>query len=160
MKWLRGKRVRIVGTGTNWDERRLEEQTIGGDRRNDRRYDICLEVQWKLMHRRRVVDRGSGVTRDLSSHGILFEASRRLPTGHVLELSIAWPALLHGTTPMKLVALGRIVRSDGYLVAIRMTQHEFYTTGGAAERRNLETGAAAVPQEGWDFDLSAGLHKN
>jgi len=149
-----------VGIGTNWDEWRLEQQTIGGDRRNGRRYDISLEVQWKLMHRRRVVVSGSGRTRDLSSHGILFEAGRRLAVGYVLELSVAWPVLLHGTAPMKLVASGRVVRSDGALTAIRLTQHEFYTTGIPPEQRNGASAAAPAPQPASSFNFLAGLPKN
>jgi hypothetical protein len=142
-----------------WEDRRVERRTIGGDRRADRRYAICLNVQWRLVHRRRVVDSGFGRTIDLSSHGILFEAGRRLAAGRFLELSIAWPALLHDTAPMKLVASGRVIRTDGTLVAIRMTRHEFFTGGIGPDQRQAAS-AKAAPLQVRSIDISAGLRKN
>jgi hypothetical protein len=99
----------------------------GGDRRADRRYEISLELRWKVVRRRQTIDIGSGRTIDLSSGGILFESNRPLPVGRNVELSINWPALLQNVTPLQLIAYGRIVRSDGYRSAMRMAQHEFKT---------------------------------
>jgi len=106
-----------------------DTRKTGGDRRADRRYEISLELRWKVIRRRQTIDTGSGRTIDLSSGGILFEASRPLPAGRNVELSIAWPALLQNVTPLQLIAYGRIVRSDGYRAAMRMSQHEFKTLG-------------------------------
>ena len=58
---------------------------IAGDRRSDRRYDITLELRWKLIRRRRVLDTGTGTTLDLSSGGILFESERQLPAGGSID---------------------------------------------------------------------------
>jgi hypothetical protein len=99
----------------------------GGDRRADRRYEISLELRWKLIRRKQIIDTGSGRTVNLSSSGILFESPRPLPPGAHIELSIAWPALLQNVTPLQLIACGRIVRGDGYRIAMRMMQHEFKT---------------------------------
>jgi hypothetical protein len=117
------------------DQDTTEEQ-IGGERRFDRRYDIALEVRWKLVRRRKVLDSGTGRTIDLSSGGILFEAGRPLPVGLNVELWIAWPALLHNVSPMQLVVSGRIVRTNGSLAAIHMAQHEFRTAGASVETRS------------------------
>src|SRR5437868_530520 len=87
------------------------EEAIGGDRRTDRRYDITLELRWKLVRRRRVLDTGTGTTLDLSSGGILFESERQLPAGAHIELSISWPVLLHNVAPLQLVVMGRVVRA-------------------------------------------------
>jgi hypothetical protein len=57
-----------------------------------------------------------------------------LPEGFNVELAISWPALLHNITPMQLVVQGRIVRSEGGKIAIRMIQHEFRTVGMPADR--------------------------
>src|SRR5688500_3359026 len=89
---------------------------IYGDRRSDRRYEIALELRWKLVRRRKVLETGTGSTVDLSSGGILFDAGRQLPVGLNVELSVAWPALLHNVAPMQWVATGKIVRSNGPLV--------------------------------------------
>jgi hypothetical protein len=84
-----------------------------------------------------VLESGTGETIDLSSGGILFDAGRELPVGLNVELSVAWPALLHNFAPMQLVATGRIVRTDGGLTAIQLTQHEFRTAGTPAQNRGL-----------------------
>ena len=119
--------------------------TIGGDRRDDRRYHLQLEVKWKLIRRRRVLDSGVGQTIDMSSGGILFDAGRRLPEGLNVELSIAWPVLLHNLVPMQLIASGRIVRTDGRHVAIQTNQHEFRTVGVASEHRDLLSSPGRTP---------------
>ena len=118
---------------------------IGGDRRQDRRYHLQLELKWKLIRRRRVLDTGTGQTVDVSSGGILFDAGRHLPEGLNVELSIAWPVLLHNVAPMQLVAAGKIVRGDGHRVAIRTAQHEFRTVGIPSEHRNVLAGATHNP---------------
>ena len=118
---------------------------IAGDRRDDRRYLLQLEVKWKLIRRRRVLDTGVGTTIDLSSGGILFDAGRRLPEGLNVELSIAWPVLLHNLAPMQLVASGRIVRSNGRQVAIQTVQHEFRTVGVPNDHRDLLAASGRNP---------------
>ena len=112
-----------------------EGQKIGGERRADRRYDIALNVRWKLIRRRRVLDSGTGVTVDVSSGGLMFQTDRELPSGLNVELSIAWPVLLHNVAPLQLVVAGRVVRTVGQRVGVRMTQHEFRTVGVPVERR-------------------------
>lgn len=112
-----------------------EAEKIGGERRIDRRYDIALNVRWKLIRRRRVLDSGTGITIDLSSGGLLIETDRELPSGLNIELSISWPVLLHNVAPLQLVVAGRVVRTNGKSVGVRMTQHEFRTMSVPAERR-------------------------
>jgi hypothetical protein len=119
--------------------------TIGGERRDDRRYQLHLEVKWKLIRRRRVLDTGVGHTIDVSSGGILFDAGRKLPEGLNVELSIAWPVLLHNLAPMQLVASGRIIRSNGWKVAIQTVQHEFRTVGVPSEHREALAATGRTP---------------
>jgi len=115
---------------------------IAGDRRHDRRYQLRLECKWKLIRRRRVLDTGIGHTIDVSSGGLLFDAGRHLPEGLNVELSIAWPVLLHNVAPMQLVASGKIVRSNARHVAIQTVTHEFRTVGIAADQRHTPTNGA------------------
>ena len=124
-----------------WAAKPESTDSIAGDRRDDRRYHLQLEVKWNLIRRRRVLDSGVGQTVDLSSGGILFDAGRRLPEGLNVELSIAWPVLLHNLAPMQLVASGRIVRTNGRHVAIQTVQHEFRTIGVPTEHRDLMAAA-------------------
>lgn len=113
----------------------IDEERIHGDRRFDRRYHIPMELRWKLVRRRKVLESGSGTTVDLSSGGILFDAGRPLPVGMNVELAIVWPVLLHDVAPMQLVVGGRIVRTHGSRTAIQMIQHEFRTAGLAPAHR-------------------------
>jgi hypothetical protein len=126
---------------------------IRGDRRQDRRYTLTLDLRWRLVRRRKVLESGSGRTLDLSSSGALFDAGQPLPVGLNVELSIAWPALLHNIAPMQLAVSGRIVRAAGGRVAVRVLQHEFRTAGiGAAGSLGAKPGAAGLP-------VSSGLIK-
>ncbi len=70
-----------------WEQKSKEVETIAGDRRSDRRYALHLELRWKLIRRRRILETGIGRTLDLSSGGILIETDRTLPVGLNLELS-------------------------------------------------------------------------
>jgi hypothetical protein len=118
------------------EKRTWAGDSIAGERRQDRRYALHLEVKWKLVRRRRVLDTGTGQTIDMSSGGVLFDAGKHLPEGLNIELSVNWPVLLHNVAPMQLLAFGRIVRSAGRRVAIQTTQHEFRTMAVQAEARN------------------------
>jgi len=128
-----------------WEKNTTEGDAIAGDRRQDRRYEIQLDVKWKLIRRRRVLDSGTGQTIDMSSGGIFFDAGRHLPEGLNVELSITWPVLLHNVAPMQLMASGRIVRSTSRKVAIQTTQHEFRTAGISAEQRSTGNNGNRTP---------------
>jgi hypothetical protein len=118
-----------MASGSAWDQESKKLESIAGDRRFDRRYSILLDLQWKLIHRKRVLDAGAGKTLDVSGGGVRFESGRTLPKGLKVELAISWPILLRGLAPMQLVVQGRILRSEGGRTAIRMIQHEFRTVG-------------------------------
>jgi hypothetical protein len=118
------------------DNQSASKEGIAGDRRSDRRYDITLELRWKLIRRRRVLDTGTGTTLDLSSGGILFESERQLPAGGSIELSISWPVMLNNVAPLQLVVTGRVVRAAGRRAAIRMVQHEFRTQRTTTDNRS------------------------
>jgi hypothetical protein len=118
---------------------------IAGDRREDRRYQLQLECKWKLIRRRKVLDTGTGHTIDVSSGGLLFDAGRHLPEGLNVELSIAWPVLLHNVAPMQLVASGKIVRSNGRHAAVQTVTHEFRTAGVSADHRPASANGAHDP---------------
>jgi hypothetical protein len=121
------------------------QDAIAGNRRLDRRYQLNLDLKWKLIRRRRMLDTGAGHTVDVSSGGILFDAGRHLPEGLNVELSIAWPVLLRNVAPMQLVAVGKVVRCEGRMVAIRTTQYEFRTAGTSGEQRTMVASATEQP---------------
>lgn len=123
----------------------LDCDQIAGDRRKDRRYELHLDLRWKLVRRRRVLFSGSGKTLDLSSGGLKIETDKPLPAGLNVELSVCWPVLLHNVAPLQLFVTGKIVRCDGNMAAIRTTQHEFRTIAMSSEHRSLLGRPKGVP---------------
>jgi c-di-GMP-binding flagellar brake protein YcgR len=115
---------------------------IRGERRQDKRYLIPLDVRWKLLRRKKTLDSGQGQTVDLSTGGILFHTGRKLPVGLKMQLSIAWPVLLHNSSPLQLTVLGRVVRSDAERTAVEIIQHEFRTVGASPDNGG---GRGAIP---------------
>jgi hypothetical protein len=72
---------------------------------------------------------GRGETIDMSSTGVLFTTDRELNPGRRIEVSISWPAQLNENCALKLVATGRVVRTEPGRAAIEIQQYEFRTAG-------------------------------
>jgi len=72
---------------------------------------------------------GLGKTLNMSSGGVLFTTESTLPEGERVELAVSWPAQLNDTLPLKLVAMGRLVRSVDMQAAIAIEKYEFKTVG-------------------------------
>ena len=102
-------------------------EVIHSDRREDRRYPIELELQYRVVARRSPQQEGRGRTLNMSSGGILFSSDQNLPAGAFVELSIHWPILLRQTLPLTLMVVGRVVRSDDNRVAVKTNRYEFLT---------------------------------
>jgi hypothetical protein len=100
---------------------------IQEDRRDDRRYNIELDLRYKVMARTRIQLSGSGRTLNISSGGVLFSCDQSLPLGAFVELSIHWPVLLQNTRPLTLLIAGRVVRCEGKDVAVKTSRYEFLT---------------------------------
>jgi hypothetical protein len=102
------------------------------DRRASGRFPIHQEVIYTLLEGRSRFETGAGKTLDMSSGGILFTTSEALDPGKRLELAVNWPARLDGTCRLKLVALGRVVRTEADRAAIAIEHYEFRTQGAKA----------------------------
>ncbi len=109
-------------------DRHQNIELIGGDRRRSRRYPVSLELKYKVTRGRRLLDMGSGQTRNMSSGGIAFTTDQVLPMGMIAELWVEWPYQLNGY-PMRLVVTGRVVRSTRTETAVRSMKHEFRLAG-------------------------------
>ena len=99
------------------------------DRRGADRFPIEREVRYKVLSRKIAAEGESGVglTVNMSSNGVLFTTDRYLLPGRRLEVSISWPAQLNSKVALKLVARGRVVRSEEGRAAIEIHQYEFRT---------------------------------
>jgi hypothetical protein len=99
------------------------------DRRSADRFPIEREVRYKVLSRKSSTEgeSGTGMTVNMSSNGVLFTTDRYLLPGRRLEVSISWPAQLNSKIALKLVARGRVVRSEEGRAAIEIHQYEFRT---------------------------------
>src|SRR5579863_5767877 len=106
---------------------------LGGllDRRNTSRFPVREDLKYKVLHSKAVSISGTGQTLNMGSGGLLFTTEQRLPVGRQVEISVNWPARLDGTCPLKLVAVGRVVRADAGQAAVRIERYEFKTRGPA-----------------------------
>ncbi len=108
------------------------EELSAPDRRATDRFPLENDVRYKLMEARRAAQTGQGRTRNISSSGILFTTDARLPLGQRIELSVDWPAQLNEHCGLKLVALGKIVRSSDDAAAINIEKYDFRTRAAVA----------------------------
>ena len=100
------------------------------DRRTSNRLPIEREVRYKVLGGKKAVKQtGLGKTLNMSSGGVLFTTESPLPEGERVEVAIAWPAQLNDTLPLKLVAMGRLVRAEDSQAALAIERYEFKTRG-------------------------------
>lgn len=110
-------------------------EMIMGDRRADKRYEMELELQYRIIRGHRVVQQGYGRTITMSRGGLAFTTERQLPIGCAIELAIEWPIPLYGRYPLQLRMMGHVVRNVRGVAAVRTTWHEFLRLDTVAEHR-------------------------
>jgi hypothetical protein len=96
------------------------------DRRRSKRLPIEREVRYKVVDGQKDIS-GSGKTINMSSAGVLFTTEDTLSQEQFIELAVSWPAKLHGSIPLQLVALGKVVRAEETRAAIAIKRYEFKT---------------------------------
>jgi hypothetical protein len=100
------------------------------DRRASSRLAIERDVRYKVLGRRNSIKQvGTGKTVNISSGGVLFTTETPLAEGERVELAVSWPAQLNDQVPLKLVATGRLVRTDETKAAISIERYEFKIRG-------------------------------
>ena len=105
-----------------------QQELIHGDRRADRRYQLCLNLRFSYRDSG-TLHTGIGVTTDLSRGGIRFLTESPLPLGADVELRIEWPILLQDICQLELVMSGTILRSDVGGIVMRTRNFAFQTCG-------------------------------
>ncbi len=89
---------------------------------------IERDVRYKVLGGKKTVKQmGTGKTVNMSSGGVLFTTESPLPEGERVELAVSWPAQLNDQLPLKLVAMGRLVRAEDSQAAISIERYEFKT---------------------------------
>jgi hypothetical protein len=97
------------------------------ERRNNSRYPLQEELSYRVIQTSADTVTGSGATVNMGSGGILFTTQEKLPVGRTVEVAVNWPAKLGGICPLRLVAIGRVVRSEETCAAVRIQRYEFKT---------------------------------
>jgi len=74
---------------------------------------------------------GAGRTVNMSSCGLLIASNptsnQAIRTGARLQLTVDWPFLLHGTTPLQLIVACRVTRCEREEFAVELDQYQFRT---------------------------------
>ena len=99
------------------------------ERRSSGRFPIAEELRYHVLDQRGGQLDGSGTTVDMARGGIRFQTSTPPSQGRLLEVSVNWPVALEGTCPLKLVAVGRVVRSNANIAVLRIEKYQFKTRG-------------------------------
>lgn len=64
----------------------------------------------------------------MSSRGLLISSNEaKVPAGARLQLTVEWPFLLHGTTPLQLIVSCRVTRCLPEQFAVELDQYQFRT---------------------------------
>ncbi len=102
-----------------------------GDRRSSNRMAIERDIHYKVLGVKKNIVKltGFGRTLNMSRGGILFTTETALATGERIQVSVSWPARLHGITPLKFIAFGHVVRAELDQAAIVIEKHEFKQVG-------------------------------
>jgi hypothetical protein len=110
--------------------RRVRPATPNTDRRVSLRLPIERDVRYTVIGtKKRLQHSGSGRTVNMSSRGVLFTTDSTLPEAAYVEIAVSWPAELDDAIPLKLVAMGILVRTDERQAAISIQKYEFRTRG-------------------------------
>jgi hypothetical protein len=96
------------------------------------RFPITEEVKYRVIDRHGEGQDGVGVTVDMGRGGFLFTTSAPPAMGRLLEVSVNWPVALDGTCLLKLVAVGRVVRTSSSMAAVKIERYQFKTRGRTA----------------------------
>src|ERR1700716_1218709 len=108
----------------------LQRRQDPDERRSCDRFPIERDVRYKIFGtHKNVIQIGLGKSLNISSSGVLFTTESILREGQRVELAVSWPVLLNDVLPLKLVASGRLVRSQGKRAAMSIDKYEFKTRG-------------------------------
>jgi PilZ domain len=97
------------------------------DRRSKARFPIRLSVRYRTLSAGPALI-GAGRTVNISSCGLLIASEEALVrTGARLQLTVDWPFLLHGITPLQLIVSCRVTRCRAEEFAVKLEQYQFKT---------------------------------
>lgn len=105
---------------------------MDNERRNKSRFPVELTVHYQTLGVGHSIC-GAGRTVNVSSGGVLMTAEQGIHEGSRIKITMEWPSLLNGITPLQLVTTGKVVRSRDLNVGVAFDWYQFRTM-----RRNSE----------------------
>lgn len=114
------------------------------ERRAKARYPIELAVSYQTVDRGLGVA-GSGRSLNMSSGGLLVSCQAQLALGMLLKVTLEWPSLLDGTTPLQLVTVGRVARFDESTFAMTFENYQFRTMSRRGKALAAAEGGSGAP---------------
>ena len=91
------------------------------ERRQHRRFPISARSRYLVDG-----EHGSGTTVNISSGGVFLQTAKALAAGRQIQIWIDWPALLDQRCPLRLVIVGRILRSGREGAAVEIGRYSFH----------------------------------
>ncbi|HLG98713.1 MAG TPA: PilZ domain-containing protein [Bryobacteraceae bacterium] len=99
---------------------------MGNERRTKARYPLELTLQYQTLGMQDSIS-GAGRTVNVSSSGVFFAAQHDIDQGARVKITMEWPTLLNGITPLQLVTTGKVVRSQDLNVGVEFDWYQFRT---------------------------------
>jgi len=97
------------------------------ERRSKARFPLTLTVKYRTVSGG-PSQIGAGRTVNVSSCGLLIASGEAMVhAGSRLQLTVEWPFLLHGITPLQLIVSCRVTRCLGEEFAVKLDQYQFKT---------------------------------
>jgi hypothetical protein len=97
-------------------------------RRSPMRFAVELDVKYREVSRRPDNQEGAGKTINIGADGLLFTTQHSLRLGARVQLSLSWPVLLDGRTPLRLVQEGVVRWANERCAAVAVQRYEFRTS--------------------------------
>jgi hypothetical protein len=103
------------------------ESDVAFERRLKARFPVRLSVRYRTIASGPALI-GVGRTVNMSSCGLLIASEQVQPhTGSRLQVTVDWPFLLHGTTPLQLIVSCQVTRCYREQFAVKLEQYQFKT---------------------------------
>ncbi len=104
------------------------EAILALERRSKARFPLRLSVRYRTLSGGPALI-GVGHTINMSSCGLLIapEDDASVDAGARLQITVDWPSLLHGITPLQLIVSCRVTRSLPEGFAVKLEQYQFRT---------------------------------
>jgi hypothetical protein len=97
------------------------------ERRSNARFPMQLNVRYRTLAAEPALV-GIGRTLNVSSCGLLIASEQQIvQDGSRLKISVEWPSMLDGTTPLQLIAECRVTRCQPAAFAVRLERYQFRT---------------------------------